>query len=558
MSTAAKHLAGDVLGLSPLARHVLAERPWPRVLGGEGGIPVPARLAEFVVPEPRFDPALLERSELVERLRAHVDPHHPDPSRLHPAVDGSIAKLGDPRGLCVVATARPAFLGGPLSNLYAALHAAALAKALERHLERPVAPLLWIRSDDHDQSLARDAWLLNKHLDLARTGLPSMGSGHRRIGATELSDTTHRLAALGIQVRHLLPATAHRDASVALFLPRAGETLGAAQRRAFGALVGGLGVVCVEPSALRPTLSRALARLVAVCGAGRPSSTRLATLTNDVASDVLAGGPAALDPERPVVAYRTDDGQQRALRLVGNQLLFEGEEGQRNGSELAAEIIAAPERFVPGPLLEPLARDLVLPVAATIAGDWDDVHAACLGLEWRRAVDAPLPALIPRQRVTLLSELARESLAKRGVTVEEVLRARGLFEGEESERPERPAVLDQLRELARRHAEELKSVRPELAQIQKGLAHRLRRAVDHNRATIDAITTRADHVAANRTGKMQRHERRLANTLCPRGRPQEEVLTTLQYASTLGTAWIDALADAVDPLASEHLVLELP
>ncbi|QDU86630.1 hypothetical protein Pla163_37810 [Planctomycetes bacterium Pla163] len=559
----ARHLAGDVLGLSPLARHVFAERPWPRVLGGAGGVPVPARLAEFEVPEPRFDPALLERGELVERLRAHVDPHHPDPSHLHPAIDASIAKLGDPRGLCVVATARPAFLGGPLSNLYAALHAAALAKALERHLERPVAPVLWIRSDAHDQANARDAWLLNQHLDLTRTGLPSMGSGRRRIGAIELGDSTHRLAALASQLRHVLPETAHRDPSIALFMPRAGETLGAAQRRAFAALVGGLGVVCVEPAALRPTLSRALARLVAVGGAGQPSAVRLEPfmdvfdLRSASSSSEAILERVELDPYHPVAAYRSDEGQQRALHLVDDQFLFAGEEGRRSASELAAEIVAAPERFTPGPLLEPLARDLVLPVVATVASEWDDLRAACLAVEWRRAVDAPRPALVPRQRVTLVSALARESLTKRGVALEDVLRARGRFAQEAEASADRPAVLERLREMARRQAEELKALRPELAEVEKGLAHRLRRAADDNRAAIDAITARAERVAANRTGKTRRHERRLENTLFPKERPQEEVLTTLQYTSAFGTGWIDDLAEAVDPLASEHLVLEL-
>lgn len=529
------HLPGDVLGLDALARELLSDRPRPRAL--EGTI-VPARAQDVEIPARAWDPTLLERGELVATLRAHVDPHHPDASHLHPAVDASIEALGDERALTVVATARPGVLGGPLEVLYGALHAAALARALARAHDRPVVPVLWIDSDAHATDEARGAWLLNRHLDLTRSALPSMGSGRRPLAAIELDEATHRLDGLRGQLQQLLPETPHRDPSIELFFPRDGETLGAAMRRAYGTLLGDLGVLCIEPFALRDTLSRALARTVAVGDAA-----------------LLAPG-IELDADARIPVYRQVEGQREPLHLLGAHYLYAGEETERRGSILAAEIADRPQEFTAGPLVAAIARDLILPTVATVA-TWPEVARHAATARWRRALDAPCPALVPRQRATLLSPMAREALRKRGVELEEVLRARGAWSRATSDPDERPAVLDELKAAVERHTAELDALRDDLSNVEKGLALRLRRTAKENAHRIEKLRERAERVVANRAGKERRHERRLSNTLFPKERPQEEVLTTAQYACAFGSDWIGELAAAVDPFASEHLVLAL-
>ncbi|MEZ5979632.1 MAG: bacillithiol biosynthesis BshC [Planctomycetota bacterium] len=533
MAFEVRHLPGDVLGLDAFARAVLAGRPRPRVFGGL----VPARVEEFEQPERADDPALLDRDDLAERLTEHVRP-----DALHPAVAESIDKLADARGLAVVASVRPAFLGGPLAHLHATLHAAALARELERAWRRPVAPVLWVRSDEHALEEVRSVRLLTRHLDLARTGLASMGSGRRPIGSIVLGDESHRLPALRGQLAQVLLASEHRDRAIALFMPRAGETLGDATRRAFGALLGHLGVVCVEPKALRGTLSRALARIVERGGADLLEAAR-----------ERLGDLARVDEH--ALLFRHVDGARAALRLDGAQFLFDGEEAQRSGAELAAEIVADPEGFSAGAILEPIARDLVLPVAATVGG-WNVARDVAAGAEWRRSAGAPPARFVPRQHATLVSPMVREALRKRDVDLESVLRARGVVE-DAPVAADRPEVLDRLRETIARHANELRDLRSELSEIDKGLAHHLRRAAEENADRARKILERAERVHGNRAGKSRKHARRLANTLFPDGAPQEAVSTTLQYACAFGTDWIDALADAIDPFPSEHLVLEL-
>ena len=55
----------------------------------------------------------------------------------------------------------------------------------------------------------------------------------------------------------------------------------------------------------------------------------------------------------------------------------------------------------------------------------------------------------------------------------------------------------------------------------------------------------------------ERQIRRLTNSLRPRGRPQERVLTVLPFLAAHGPNLADLLVDAADPFTSGHGVLEL-
>ncbi|TVP77055.1 MAG: bacillithiol biosynthesis cysteine-adding enzyme BshC [Gemmatimonadales bacterium] len=69
-------------------------------------------------------------------------------------------------GLAITTGQQPGLLGGPLYSLYKALTAAALARKVEAHLGRPVLPVFWIASEDHDWDEARVTALPNLQNDL--------------------------------------------------------------------------------------------------------------------------------------------------------------------------------------------------------------------------------------------------------------------------------------------------------------------------------------------------------------------------------------------------------
>jgi len=71
----------------------------------------------------------------------------------------SLERFGAPNAMVVVAGQQPGLFGGPLYTLTKALSAIALARAAEAASGRPVVPIFWVASDDHDFEEVRRTWL---------------------------------------------------------------------------------------------------------------------------------------------------------------------------------------------------------------------------------------------------------------------------------------------------------------------------------------------------------------------------------------------------------------
>ena len=85
----------------------------------------------------------------------------------------------------------------------------------------------------------------------------------------------------------------------------------------------------------------------------------------------------------------------------------------------------------------------------------------------------------------------------------------------------------------------------------------LRKAGDQIVSLVDKLAEKAERVHQNRSGKGQRHVRRVNNLLFPNGEPQERVLGPLAFVARFGEDWIHDLAREIDPLAPEHLAVHL-
>lgn len=64
-------------------------------------------------------------------------------------------------GYFVTTGQQPGLFGGPLYSLYKALTAVRLAEDLEGLLARPVMPLFWVASDDHDWEEANHTFVVD-------------------------------------------------------------------------------------------------------------------------------------------------------------------------------------------------------------------------------------------------------------------------------------------------------------------------------------------------------------------------------------------------------------
>jgi bacillithiol biosynthesis cysteine-adding enzyme BshC len=533
-----QYLSANVLGLEDWAARALAERPRPAHLAG---VLLPDTLESFPRPADRHEPgARLELSQTLERELARFRPHV--------ATLESVRALRSPGTFLIVAGQQPGLLGGPLYDLYKALHAVVLARRLSQHWEAPVVPLFWNHSDDHDLAEVHHLWIQNPNLDLRKVALAGMSSGRTPLARIVFDNERHRLGALAELLRQNLWEGPEQARALELFLPRAGESFSGAFTRTMLELCGHMGLVVLEPQWIRASLSNALARIVTL-----PLERALASGADAIRKN---GREPAIEPREAALVFHHVEDRRHALRLRDAQFRYDGETGGRTAVELAAEIVQEPLSWSPGALLRPVLQDLVLPSAGYVGG-WGelDYHVELGPL--RALSGAPALPFVPRLSATLVDAAARESLAKLGLEVRDVLLARGRIEPAASEE-HAPLAARELRAVARRAAQELVGLRDGVAALDPGLAQQVKRTAEQIEDLVEKLATKLERVHQNSQGTGRRHYRRLANGLYPNETPQERVRGALEFVARLGTGWIDELLAGIDPLPTEHLVVYLP
>jgi uncharacterized protein YllA (UPF0747 family) len=163
---------------------------------------------------------------------------------------------------------------------------------------------------------------------------------------------------------------------------------------------------------------------------------------------------------------------------------------------------------------------------------------------------------VPRISATLVDPEARLALRRLEVDVTAILRARGAYAVDVGASPP-PDVLARMNEIAKRASKELASLKGELAELDAGLAAHLKRTGDSIEEVVAKLVEKGERVHQNKSGKGRRHERRANNVLFPKLAPQERVLGPLTYVARFGEDWVRELCAEMDPLAPEHLIVNL-
>ena len=532
-----QHLPADVFGLSTVAREALADRPHPAFLPG---MVVPAQLDHIPKLGDGFDPD--RRSELQQLLESNLAVFAP-----HVAVRDNLERLLHPQAAMVIAGQQPAFLGGPLYNIYKVISAIRLAKSLSEQWGVPVMPAFWNHADDHDIAEVHHLWIQTQSLELRKVGMTGASSGRAPLSSIRFDQELHRLQATSEILSQGIPTYGHRDAAIELFMPRDGESFSNAFTRVMLELFGEHGLVVIEPDWIRAPLSRALADVVA-SDVGKQLRKGAEALR-------AAGGKAAIDEADAALVFHHIEGKRTALRLADDGFRYDGEPGSRTGSELAAEIIQDPADYSAGALLRPIVQDQVLPNVAYVGG-WGELayHAQIPSL--RKAAKVRQTAFVPRLSATILEPAMDKSLQKLKLTAAQALAQRGVIETEVDEKQASP-LAQALRSIGAEAKARILEQKSKLSEAERNMGPQFKKTASQVDATIDKLAERVEHLQANAQGAEKRHARRIQNGLFPRDTPQERVRGPLEFCAHFGNSWISELIDEVEPLPTEHLLVHI-
>jgi bacillithiol biosynthesis cysteine-adding enzyme BshC len=322
----------------------------------------------------------------------------------------------DDRGFVVTTGQQPGLLGGPLYGLYKGLTAAALARRMETLLGRPVLPVFWIASEDHDWDEARSTHVIDVGNDLQEISLPPGEPGldrplYQTPAGPEVLEALNRFQAL-------MPDTE--------FLPHWKELLDRAYQpelslaesyqEVLEALLGPSGVFLVQSH--HPELkARALPILLQEL---RESEAREAAQQVNAASIEAAGFglQVPLIPQATNVFVQGETRRERVFR-DGAGFRLRGSERKVSYEELEALGTEAPWRLSPNVLLRPVVESVLFPTLSYVAGPGETSYLpqtapvfAGLGIE--------MPVIHPRVSLTVIETKIDKVLIKFDLSLDDL------------------------------------------------------------------------------------------------------------------------------------------
>ena len=472
----------------------------------------------------RFDRAARERA-----VEAITTPPGGDADRLTRFVEDG--------GYMVTTGQQPGLYGGPLYSIHKALTAVRLAEALEARLGKPVLPVFWVASDDHDWAEANHADLIGVDNELHRFELASPVSAgapplHRiRLGA----DADELLDGF---VEHL-PQTDFSAEYVELLRAgfTAGGTLPGGFHRVLQGLLGRYGLFFTD--AADAAVKRDSAELL-MTELGR--AAEMEEVLGRTAGELTSAGYELQVPilkEGVNLFLEGPAGRERLYREDGAFRLRSSEKVVSREDVTAARE-SDPAILSPNVLLRPVVESELFPTLAYVAGPGEIAYFAQLGAYFE-AHGIEMPVVYPRWAATPVESKIRKVLDKFDVDLRALNRPFHEIAGEFA-REEMPdavvAAIGKLRGALGAGAGDLQKAVVPVDPTLKGPVQHFRSTAfsalaDVEKKVVQAVK-RESEIALSQLEKAQLH-------LFPRGKPSERVQSPLYFLTRYGGAFLDEL-----------------
>jgi len=323
----------------------------------------------------------------------------------------ALEKFARPETLAVVSGQQPGLFGGPLYTIYKASTAVAFAAELERATARPVVPIFWIASDDHDFEEVRRTFLGDGSIEIKEVAYP-LEAAPRGVAVARVTLGDPVLALLGETDDALAKEHFGTDVVDALrrsYAPGSGWT--EAFAKLAGSWVAPWGALVFDPAEREakrlalPVFEREIELRGRSAEAARKAGAEL----------VAAGYHAQIARTGQELNLFLHGDLREALRLSADGTFRLAESGREiRAKELLQRLHERPEDASPGVLLRPLMQDYLFPTAAYVGGPSEVAYWAQVLAQYP-LFDVPPPAVVPRGGATILEPKVGKLLERYGI-----------------------------------------------------------------------------------------------------------------------------------------------
>lgn len=432
---------------------------------------------------------------------------------------------------------------GPLYTLYKAASAIAISKALAQEAARPVVPVFWLQTEDHDLPEIATCNVPRDGQPALALSLPASDDARISIAHCELPQEVEACtAALRRELERLPHAAAHLERIERAYRPGVGWS------DAFASVLGELfapeGLVILDPR--DPLLARHAApvheRAVRQAGV-------LASLLQERCAALQGAGfepQVHVRPGAPLCFFHPSGPREERSRLTPCDRGFRSAVGEHTEDELVQALAHEPLRFSTSALLRPIVQDTLLPTAAYVGGPGEIAYFAQLGPLYA-AFEMPMPLIVPRARFQVIEDKTKRVLDRLDLSARDLQRDARTLAAEHASRSAAFTPEQLEASLHRRFDQALEAVRAEAGALAEPLKH----AYDKTRAAVHMAASKlADKhrgALAHKDEATLRDIERVQRALLPGGEPQERVHGFSYYAARYGErAFIERVLHALE------------
>ncbi|GMA61848.1 putative cysteine ligase BshC [Alicyclobacillus fastidiosus] len=446
-------------------------------------------------------------------------------------------RLLDPTSVAVVTGQQAGLLTGPFYSISKALSAIGLAAQLERELERPVVPIFWVASEDHDFGEVDHAYILGDAHDVRRIKLAHSFDAHQMVYHGAL--TEEQVTGVLDELRSCLPELPYKSEVLTTLKEsfEVGDSLSIWFARLMAKLLATHPIVILDPCL--PELRRLVGPVFADTLSSFPAlqenlahayeEVERSGFQHEVVRDERNSTVFYVVEGRRYVLERRDDG-----RFVTRGL------GTLHSLEQLLDVAATnPERFSSNVLLRPVIQDHLIPTLAYVGGPselaYHPLSRAVFHVHGRK-----LPPLVMRQRIRIATPPVARTMAQWGISFEDLTKpcdlvaTRALGDLSMALREQVTGLETEFAASIERFARQFSELGPQVADIAS-------RQVEQQKQLVRRLEMKVYRLAERRRSDDVQQLRRIEHWFWTDGHEQERRLSPMNAWAELGRKWFDSL-----------------
>lgn len=443
------------------------------------------------------------------------------------AVFEALENLKHPESRAVVTGQQVGFLLGPNYSLSKAVSAINLAKQLSTE-DKPVVPIFWLASQDHDSEEINHSYLLDLDEKLTRLELPFANG----VPAGRIKMEQAWLENISAEISGLAANEVYKQEVLTLIRDTASHANNIADWFAamLYKLLGEHGLIIINP--LEPDIAPLFSEVIKqeLCFPFR-SSDAINQAANNLKDIGLAAQLGRANGASNVFLEEHHEGviQRQLLRFDDEG--FYTESARYSRDELFNILEDDASRLTPAAGLRPITQDAILPTAVMVVGPGELAYFSQIkGVYEQHKVAMPL--IYPRMTVTILEPPVKRILEKYQLRASELMQD---FE----------TVKERLLLELNNHADVFNSSLSEIDKLTNDLIKHIReidptleRTVNVSRGYFETNITRLKQKSAKAIAKQDdittSQLKRLETHLLPLGTPQERLISPFSFFLKFG------------------------